>query len=76
MPYVLSTPDLMEREPDAKHHLKMAFNVVKGIIYHNFDELELYVVAPEDPDESLNSENELLLTVCDILERIEQKLFD
>ena len=75
MPYVLSTPGLY-----AKHNksvgTKIVFNQIKEIIYNSFDELELYVAAPEDSDESLNSENELLLTVCDILERIEQKLFD
>lgn len=74
MPYVLSDPKFSEHYQSIG--ARIAFDKVKEIIYNNFDDIELYIVVPEDPSESLNSENELLLTVCDILERIEQKLFD
>ncbi len=77
MPYVLTHPDVRKNEANLSIEFQTAlFSKIKELIYDSFDELELYVVAPENLDESLNSENELLLTVCDILERIEQKLFD
>jgi hypothetical protein len=77
MPYVLSSQRQRAKyKQEMDFHLKIALNIIKEAIYINFDELELYVVTPEDEDESLNSEDELLLTVCDILDRLEQKLFD